>query len=336
VGEQVRQVGHLVNATLCLSLFAGLFVANAGVVPDDETILGAIRWGPNSPIPIENGLTQTTTVAADNGLLYIIGGGLGYRPEARTDQVLAYDPQLDTYSTLTPIPLSDGISAYGAAAAIGTNLYVFGGISGVLVPMYLQSLWIYDIVNDAWSPGADMPGQRWGSAVGVINGQIIIAGGATTVVQTSTWIYDPGSDSYTTMATMPDGFLTYRIHGVGLSDRGLAGQLRAFAGGFNGTGHFIYDLATNTWSMGPPIPFGITDPGVATLGSNIYVTGGPTPDRGRLQIFNLDSNTWSQGPMMPGPVNNTSAAVSAEGVIYNIGGSNGSEAISNNQSIVVP
>jgi hypothetical protein len=88
--------------------------------------------------------------------------------------------------------------------------------------------------------------------------------------------------------------------------------------------------------MGPPIPFGITDPGVAAFGSNIYVTGGPAPAPGRLQIFNLDSNTWSQGPMMAGPVNNTSAAVTAEGVIYNIGGSNGSEAISNNQSIVVP
>src|SRR6266851_619274 len=194
-GEQVRRVEHLVKATLCLSLFAGLLseaadlqlpaltgnsaeiVSNGGVMPDDETILGGLAWAPNSPIPIEYGLTQTTTVAADDGLLYIIGGGLGLRPEARTDQVLAYDPQLDTYSTLTPIPLSDGISAYGAAAAIGTNLYVFGGISGVLVPMYLQSLWIYDIVNDAWSPGADMPGQRWGSAVGVINGQIIIAGG---------------------------------------------------------------------------------------------------------------------------------------------------------------
>jgi len=328
----VRQVEHLVNATLCLSLLAGLFSEAA----EDETILGAMRWGPNSPIPIENGLTQTTIVAADNGLIYIIGGGLGFRPDERTDEVLAYDPRSDTYTILSTIPIPPGISAYGAAVAIGNNIYVFGGISGVLTPAYLQSLWIYDIDLNSWSAGADMPAQRYGSAVGVVNGQIIIAGGGTTVVQTSTWIYDPVSDSYSTVAPMPDGFFTYRIHGVGLSDRGDAGQLRAFAGGFNGTGHFIYDVATDTWSMGPPIPFGITDPGVATRGSNIYVTGGTSPARGRLQIFNLDSNTWSQGAMMAGPVNNTSAAMTAEGVIYNIGGSNGSEAISINQSTVVP
>jgi len=353
-GEQVRRVEHLVKATLCLSLFAGLLseaadlqlpaltgnsaeiVSNGGVMPDDETILGGLAWAPNSPIPIEYGLTQTTTVAADDGLLYIIGGGLGLRPDVRSDQLLSYDPRSDTYSTLAPIPIPDGISAYGAAVAIGTYLYVFGGFSGISFPVYLQSLWIYDTINDAWITGRDMPAQRYGSAVGVVNGKIIIAGGGTTVVQTSTWIYDPGSDSYITVAEMPNGFLTYRIHGVGLSDRGDAGQFHALAGGPNGTGHFIYDVATDTWSMGPPIPFGITDPGVATLGSKIYVTGGVPPARGRLQIFNLDSNTWSQGPMMPAPVNNTSAAMTADGVIYNIGGSNGSEAIPFNQCIVVP
>jgi hypothetical protein len=313
-------------------------VRNAGAVPNDETILGG-GWVANSPIPTKNGLSQTTTVAADDGLLYIIGGGLGIGPATRLDQLLAYDPVSDTYSTLAPIPVPDGISAYGAAAAIGTNLYVFGGISGTGATTILRTNWIYDTVNDVWSAGADMPAPRFGSAVGIVNGQIIIAGGATAAIETTTWIYDPGTDSYTTVASMPDGFTTYRIHGVGLSDRGDAGQFRAYAGGLDGTdgiGHFIYDVATDSWSLGSAMPFAVTDPGVSTFGSHVYVTGGTTGTTGRLQIYDLDSNTWSQGPTMLGPVNNTSAAVSADGTIYNMGGYNGAGSIPTNQSAAAP
>lgn len=321
----MRRVEHLVNATFCLSLLAGAFSEAAQP-----------RWWANSPIPIENGLNQTTAVVADNGLIYLIGGGLGYRPDSRTDGLLAYDPRSDSYWDLTPIPIADGISAYGAAAAIGTNIYVFGGVAGVLAPVYLQTLWIYDIVNDAWSPGADMPAQRWGSAVGVVNGKIIIAGGGTTTIQNSTWIYDPGSDGYTTVASMPEGLNTYRIHGVGFSNRGEAGQFHAFAGGFNGTGHFVYDVAANRWSLAPAMPLGVTDPGVATFGSNVYLTGGTSGSTGRLQIYNLDTNTWSVGAIMLSPVNNTSVVVTSEGVLYNFGGANQTDAIPTNQSMVAP
>jgi hypothetical protein len=349
----VKQGKHLFNATLCL-LFSGLCseaadlklpvltgnsagtVGNAGAAPDDEKVLGG--WVENAPIPTKGGLSQTTIVATDAGLIYIIGGGVGSGPDARVDQLLAYEPSSDTYSTFAPIPVSDGISAFGAAAVIGTNIYVFGGVSGV--PSHiLQSLWIYDTVNDLWSAGADMPAPRYGSAVGVVNGQIIIAGGATAVIETTTWIYEPGSNSYTTVASMPDGFPTYRIHGVGLSDRGVAGQFRAYAGGLDsraGVGHFIYDVATDSWSLGSAMPFAVTDPGVATFGSNVYVTGGTSRLDGRLQIFNLDSNTWSQGPTMLGPVNNTSATVTADGVIYNIGGHDGSNPLATNQSTAAP
>jgi hypothetical protein len=66
------------------------------------------------------------------------------------------------------------------------------------------------------------------------------------------------------------------------------------------------------------------------------VTGGTSRLDGRLQIFNLDSNTWSQGPTMLGPVNNTSATVTADGVIYNIGGYDGSNPLATNQSTAAP
>src|SRR5712692_10418762 len=87
-------------------------------------------------------------------------------------------------------------------------------------------------------------------------------------------------------------------------------ELRAFAGGFNGTNHFIYNASTDTWRVGPQLPIGVTDPAVGFISGKIYVVAGrPTA---RTQIFDLTANTWSQGPPVPGlptGLDNTSGAM---------------------------
>lgn len=60
----------------------------------------------------------------------------------------------------------------------------------------------------------------------------------------------------------------------------------------------IYDIASNTWSAGPDLPYSVRFAGAAILGRNIHMVGGLTPshqgDRpGTHLILNLDTNAWS-------------------------------------------
>ena len=89
----------------------------------------------------------------------------------------------------------------------------------------------------------------------------------------------------------------------------------------------IYDIATDTWSSGPPLPSPRSELG-ATLGADgrIYAFGGY--DSGaRREAFSLDPNDlaagWSELPPMPSPHELTSAVTGPDGTMYVIGGWDG-------------
>lgn len=233
-------------------------------------------------------------------------------PDATINQVWSYSPATDAWTQVANLPMP--LRAFGAAVTLGGTIYVFGGFDGVAPT---NAVHLYDILGDTWSRGTDLPGPRFGSAVGIVNGKIVVAGGASTVVESNTWIYDPVAKSFEIRNPMPVGLNTFRIHGAGFDN---PPALHAFAGGFDGNLHLVYDESADTWSLGPPMPFGVTDPAVVSIGTNIYVLGGLP---GRTQIFDTAGGTWlPPGPMMPGAINNTSGAV-VGGVIYVEGGFDG-------------
>ena len=67
------------------------------------------------------------------------------------------------------------------------------------------------------------------------------------------------------------------------------------------TAFHIYDVATNTWSNGPPRPVSADSFGAAAgaFNGNVYVVGGSFPPTTTLSIYNIASNTWSAGPAAP-------------------------------------
>lgn len=294
---------------------------------DNSVVLGA--WQTNSPIPVTNGLSQTTLAAGD-GVVYSIGGGIGAGPDGAIDKLIAYDPASDTYTELASVPgFPDGYRAYGAAVNVNGLVYVFGGISGGQTVTNKTS--IYDPSTDTWSAGADMPQGRFGATAGAVAGKIYVAGGGTPDFQLAftNFEYDTDTDTWATKAAIPASTPNpFRLHGVGDEN---AGVMHAFAGGFDGRNHLIYDPMADAWSNGPLMPFGVTDPGVVIINTNIYVLGGPLSGNGRAQIFDTVGGTWSQGPMMPSPINNTSAAA-VDGTIYVIGGFNGTGSVPFNYS----
>jgi len=282
-------------------------------------------WGINADIPNVNGTSQTTTASDSNGNVYVIGGGAGPGPDVTLNTLWMYSPPDDTWTQMANVPTP--LRAFGAVAVVSTPLtgkfadqfYVFGGFNGVSP---INTLNIYDVGSDAWSTGTSIPptGGGFGAAVCVVNGRIFVAGGSGGAF--SAFEYDPGSDSYTAIAPLPaPGGV--RSHGAGVDD---LNECHTFGFSFDSTNHYIYDVDANVWTVGPPMPVGVTDPAVVTLGTDIYVIGGFCPfmacEIARTQIFNALDRTWSNGPDLPGPLNNTSGTLAID-TIYVEGGYDG-------------
>ncbi len=274
--------------------------------PAASFLIGACSegWSSATPAPIPNGLLQSTAIAASNGSLYLIGGGTGFGPDTRIDQVWAYDPTTGGWSRKTDVPSPGVGSNFGSAAAVAGRIYVFGGILGPPgITVTHRALWIYDVGTDRWSRGADLPTDNFGAAVAAIGGKIYLAYGSGFLTQT--WQYDPAADTYTRRADAPFIPQTSRLHGVNLN-----GELHALAGGFGGTSHVIYNPTLDQWRVGPDIPLGVTDPAVGVLGGKVLVVGGQP--QALTQIFDPSSNTWTQGaPIIgaTGGLDNTQGAV---------------------------
>ncbi len=128
----------------------------------------------------------------------------------------------------------------------------------------------------------------------------VISGLSTERVVTAVRRYNAITDAWTTLADIP----------VGSAEPTAAhfdGKIYVLAiGGIRQNGFQIYDIATNSWSAGPPIPERSDTPGAATgaFNGNVYIAGGLDSSRGDLgttlvSIYNIATNTWSTGPAAP-------------------------------------
>jgi len=80
-------------------------------------------------------------------------------------------------------------------------------------------------------------------------------------------------------------------------------------GGLDNTGHatdsvFIFDIKTESWSVGTPMPIELHHAGAATFEGKVYVVGGYLEEwipTGTLLIYDLQTDSWEFGSEMPTP-----------------------------------
>ncbi|WP_339144455.1 Kelch repeat-containing protein, partial [Croceitalea sp. MTPC5] len=158
------------------------------------------------------------------------------------------------------------------------KIYVMGGWSaGINANDHLE---IYDISNDTWTVGADLPEPLTHMGSVVAENQIWLIGGIVGNLSSNTVISE-------------------RVH--------------------------IYDIATDTWSLGPDLPMAVAS-GEATLNGNIiHFFGGLEDDvetvignHFTLDVTNLGAGWATAAPMLV-PRNHHSAET-VNGIVYAIGG----------------
>lgn len=152
-------------------------------------------WTKKADIP--TGPVAGVGVGVVDGKLYAIGGNALGRANLT---VYEYDPATDTWTRK-----ADALTGREApAAVVNGKIYVMGGRTREgQNAISLSTLEEYDPATDTWTKKADMPTARYFSAVGMVNGEILVIGGTNgeRVVEE----YDPATDKWTRKADMPTG-----------------------------------------------------------------------------------------------------------------------------------
>lgn len=216
----------------------------------------------------------------------------------------------------TPFPLNwQGIKSpspvgqsWASQCAYNGKIYVFGGNSSTPASsnVTLTATQIYDPATDTWTTGAPMPTARYLSTAVEVGGKIYVMGGRWIDSSGSggpvdvNEMYDPATNTWTTMAAMRGSFR-------GHSAVAVNGRIFVF-GGNTGSAQKtvgIYDPASNTWSAGANMPNARAYGGAVWVPSKsrVYYIGGynlgstSASYYGNVLVYNPIADEWDSSPI---------------------------------------
>src|SRR5438105_2088597 len=169
---------------------------------------------------------------------------------------------------------------YGSGAGAINSTLVSGG-GGPTAGGNIGTTEIYDLTNDMWSTGADMPTAVSFPASVVYSGKLYVFGGDTIVSGTKTpsnrvQIYDPGTNSWTNGANMP---IARTASTAGVLDGKIYVADGATSSGATNIVQ-VYDPVTDMWSSATSAPTARFFVSGATFDNQFLVAGG-----GALEAF---------------------------------------------------
>ena len=197
----------------------------------------------------------------------------------------------------------------------------------IMVSSIISVIFIIDssLVNGqklSWSTGTPMPTNRTEISSGIIDGKILVLGGAdyqkdgiTDVVE----IYDPETNQWNRSASLPvpidhTAVVTYegKLYIVGgfLEDKTPTDRL------------MIYDPAVDEWTEGASLPSARGALSAEVVDGNIYAISGVNSTHDPVttnEVYNIENNTWTAVEPLNKPKHHVASAV-IDGKIYVLGG----------------
>jgi N-acetylneuraminic acid mutarotase len=243
-----------------------------GVALTDSFVYDPVSaaWSPIAPLPTA---AESPAAAFLNGTMYVVGGW--DVNGAVQSAAYAYHPTTDTWTSIADLPQG---TAATTLAVLDGSLYVVGGCGTDDCGSLSAAVYRYSPSADTWTKLADYPvSMQWGACAGIDN-EVVCAGGDThdsgghTIGLASTYIYHPGTDTWTQAADIP--YMDW-----GMSSSGANGQLQIVGGitGADGTNQTEqYDPINNVWSALPNALYPVFRAGGAACG--LYQIGGSIAD----------------------------------------------------------
>lgn len=173
-----------------------------------------------------------------------------------------------------------------------------------------------------WTSAAPLPVELLDAGGTALNDKLYVLAGKTSAGHQSTmYVYDPATDSWSTGADLP-GPAVENPAVVGLNGKlyAFGGSTAPFSGAVDNAA--VYDPGTNTWAAIAPLP---TPRGGATaqaINGLVYVVGGMDgsgASLATLEIYDPATNSWTAGPDMAIRRDNPGSAA-LDGRLYLFGG----------------
>jgi Carboxypeptidase regulatory-like domain/Kelch motif len=236
----------------------------------------------------------------------------------RAGELSAPTPHSPDWASGAPVPA--GIVRY-AYAQCPDDPNVFYVISGVSNGFIVNTNYRYDASTNTWTTLAPIPTGQESPSAACLDGRIYVMGGGGT---NQMFIYDIASNSWGSGAAVPEGV-------EGAVAGALDGKVYLIAGDndfFPADGVYdhvrIYDVGSNSWSSGAPMPVGSSNPGGVQAGEFVYVVGGwgvsaPGTNLNLTQRYDMSSNTWETGPTFT-PAKADFALAASGAALYAIAG----------------
>ena len=261
-------------------------------------------WTTKAPMPTARWQTAGAVI---DGLFYVAGGA-GNSGYAGTVEV--YDPGSNAWRSKPSMPTVRTGLAGGVVSGV---LYALGGrgVSGNALVVTNEAY----TAGDVWVVKKSMPTARGFLAAGAVNGVLYALGGlapngpAGSATVATVQAYTPGSNSWATRASLPQG--RNSLNGTGT----IKGVLYV-AGGQNASGVatktlYAYTPGTNTWAAKAPMPAAAACGASGVVNGQLYVYGGACNGLGQpsFQRYNPTTNSWTARPLPATTHTNPAAAV---------------------------
>jgi len=243
-------------------------------------------WTTKTPMPTaRSGLA----IAVYQNKIYAIGGVIGESDPVTsgyTEINEVYDPLTDTWETVEPMPTARGDLC---ATVVNENIYLIEGRKhGEVFPFYQNPAVneVYDPSNDSWSAKTPIPTSTFVYVSAVVDNKIYVMGGFSRGHLNQ--IYNPETDTWGYGKEVPTAVFSAA---AGATTGELAPKRIYVLGGNLGSNIAsnltqVYDLETDTWTTGIPMPTSRFSLGVAVVNDELYAIGGKTGEGDNYSAVN--------------------------------------------------
>lgn len=220
------------------------------------------EWSEKSNLPTVRCNLATASV---DGKIYVIGGD----SFLNTNEV--YDPATDSWTNLTAMPTA---RQHIKGAVVAGKIYIIGGLETWYKVSNKNE--VYDPLTNVWEQKSPIPTPKHNYAATVFDDKIYIFGGATQsgnnvwIDNSSVEIYDPVTNSWDSVSTMPTARFNPGIAVV--EDKILI--LGGYAGDNVSNRVDIFDPVTKSWSATSALPQINVAMGSTISNNKIFIVGG--------------------------------------------------------------
>lgn len=176
----------------------------------------------------------------------------------------------------------------------------------------------------SWSTRQPLPVELLDVGGTALDGKLYVVAGKTSAGPQSTmYIYDPATDSWTSGPNLPGEYPAVENPAVTAYNGKLyvfGGSTAAFSGAVANAA--VFDPATSSWTMLAPMQTARGGATAQVINDAIYVAGGMDGNGASLasvEVYHPASNTWSTAAAMSTPRDNPGSAV-LDGKLYIFGG----------------